>query len=302
MSELSVSIGRASDSGGRGSNQDAMGDPRPLGLDPATLAQWGELYVVADGMGGMAGGEIASNNTIKTIFEVYYRDNSPDPAQRLRNAFQAAHAQVQQIARSNPSFHDMGSTATAVVIRGSEALVAHVGDSRAYLSRGDQLTPLTQDHTWVAEQVAQGQMTPEDARRHPRRNQVTRGIGGQRPLVVDVYQPFQLVRGDVLLLCSDGLTDVLEDHEIQQELRAYGSATGAQRLVDRANERGREIYESGHDNITALVLEVPGGSRPAVTMPVPVEGEWVRRLPWRQRVIRGGCYGRYRWLGSQLSS
>jgi len=223
-----------------------------------------ELFVVADGMGGHSHGEVASRMAVEAIREFVRRAEEEtdetwpfayDPQlQRhsnvLRAAVTLAHDQVLSAIRRDGKLHGMGTTVVSCLVRDSTAAVAHVGDSRAYRLHGGRLELLTQDHTWVNEQVVAGYLSQEQARDHPLKNVVTRALGGESEVSVDVTE-VELAAGDTLLLCSDGLTTMLDDGEIAKLLEAHarGALNGAcEHLVSAANERG------GHDNVTVVLL------------------------------------------------
>jgi len=166
----------------------------------------------------------------------------------LGEAIQQVNAEVHQAA-AQPETRGMGSTMTAAMLTGSSLAIGHVGDSRAYLLRNGRLQQLTRDHSWVAEEVARGALTPEEARTHRRRNLVTRAIGTSPQIEVDVMT-LDLEVGDALLLCSDGLHSLVVDEEITRALTEQPPSSAAQTLVDRANALG------GKDNITVVVARV----------------------------------------------
>lgn len=223
-----------------------------------------ELYVVADGMGGHTHGEVASRMAVDTIRRFVAeaereRDTTwpfaYDPGlQRhsnvLKAAVQLAHDQVLSAIRRDGNLFGMGTTVVGCLVRGGTAAVAHVGDSRAYRLHDGRLHLLTQDHTWVNEQVVAGFLSEEQARDHPLKNVVTRALGGDSEVQVDITE-VTLEPGDTLLLCSDGLTTMLDDREIEAQLLevADGELNGAcEALVHEANSRG------GHDNVTVVLL------------------------------------------------
>lgn len=209
----------------------------------------GTILMVCDGMGGAQAGERASHLAVQTILKVW-RDAPPagDPELILKTAFEAANTTVHDESRSDPARRGMGTTGTAVVIVGADLIVAHVGDSRAYLAEGDQLTQLTNDHSLVAHLVERGQITAEEARSDPRRNVVTRSIGVTAEIEVDV-QRFTgiMVPGSTLLLSSDGLHGVITDEEIAAFLKVGELDEAGRSLIDAANDMG------GPDNITVLL-------------------------------------------------
>jgi protein phosphatase len=211
---------------------------------PATSGSADEgpvLVGVADGMGGAAGGEVASSVAMSTATKA-----EGEPASRI----QAANAAVFEESRRRPELSGMGTTMTLVELDdGGRGLFGHVGDSRAYLLRDGEITQLTDDHTIVAEWVSLGAITPEDAKTHPRRGMLTRSVGVAAHVEADVFtHDFEL--GDRLILCSDGLNGMIDDDTI---LTTGGSGTpeaAAWALVEAANEAG------GHDNITVVVVDI----------------------------------------------
>jgi len=217
------------------------------------------LLVVADGMGGHAGGEVASATSVAAIGEYFGSAGQEEPQTLLRNALEAANERVFRQGNDDPALFGMGTTAVAVLIDGHGATwVAHVGDSRAYRLHQGQLECLTEDHSWVQEQVRMARLTPEEAEVHPRRNALMRSIGVDRDVEVDV-RPVEVAAGDWLLLCSDGLWGELDDGTIAAVLAEGDPEMAVHRLVDLANEAG------GHDNVTVAVAVIPEG--PAAAAP-----------------------------------
>ncbi len=218
----------------------------------------GYLMVVADGMGGAAAGERASSlavlsvetfvlNTLKWFFHI---NPSEENAlfNELRQGLERADRTVVERARANPNLHGMGTTLTMVYSVSSELYIVHAGDSRAYLYRRGELQQLTCDHTLVQVMVSGGVLAPEDAKTHPRRNVVTNVIGGPREGVHAEIHKLTVDDGDILLLCSDGLTEPVDDEGIAETLALHPEPEDACRfLVERALERG------GPDNITVIV-------------------------------------------------
>lgn len=217
--------------------------------DPAVLATKGSFYGVADGMGGHSAGQIACELALKTVIHAYYSSPSADTEECLRQAIEEANALIFDTAQMIPERHGMGTTLTAAVVREDQVTIAQVGDSRAYLIRDGAITQLTEDHSWVAEQVRLGVMTLEEAQMSPFRNIITRSIGTAATTEAD-FTTHTLQVGDILVLCSDGLSGHLEAAEIRDIAAAFSPSVAALRLVDQANERG------GRDNITTLVLSV----------------------------------------------
>ncbi len=217
-----------------------------------------QVFVVADGMGGHSHGEIASRIAVQAIRDhlVGQADrsgtsgSSPTRAARLRDAVRLAHDRVLGAIRKDSSLHGMGTTVVSLLLDGESVAVANVGDSRAYRVRDGKLELLTQDHTWVNEQVVAGFLSEEQARVHPLKNVVTRALGGDSDVEVDV-KDWKALAGDLYLLCSDGLTTMLSDAEIQERVNSSTRLEDVcARLVRDANLRG------GFDNISVVLLRV----------------------------------------------
>lgn len=216
------------------------------------------LYVVADGMGGHAAGEVASRIAVTTI-EAHVAEppaaaldvlSSPaTDGTRLADAFREANRRIAAAARDDRALHGMATTATAVIARDTgHVAIAHIGDTRVYLSGDDQFTRLTEDHSWVEEQVRAGILDRALAQKHPWRNVVTRALSGGDDPTVDV-STMTLDEGDVLLLCSDGLHGVVTDEAMGEIVRACTDLQAAcDALVAHANAAG------GPDNITVLAI------------------------------------------------
>jgi serine/threonine protein phosphatase PrpC len=215
--------------------------------DPQQRALKGATYLVADGMGGHQAGEVASQGAVELVIGQYYSDPDPDVGASIVRAIRAANKQIHSQAQADPSKSGMGTTLVAAVVLGRKVYVANVGDSRAYLINRTGITQITEDHSWVEEQVRAGLLTPEQARRHPQRNLVTRALGSKPSVEVDLFEG-EITAGDTLLLCSDGLTGRVGDQEIAATVRENLPAEAARLLVDQANERG------GNDNITVLIV------------------------------------------------
>ena len=242
--------------------------------DARQRTRQGVIYVVADGMGGHQAGEVASQGAVEVVIGQYYSDTTHDVGTSLVRAFRAANQQIHTQAQSDPSKGGMGTTLVAAVVLGRKVFVANVGDSRAYLINRQGITQITEDHSWVEEQVRAGLLTPEQARRHPQRNLVTRALGSKPAVEVDLFEG-EIGAGDALLLCSDGLTGRVEDQELAAMVREHAPQQAAQLLVDLANERG------GNDNITVLIVsaqEEPATVKAPVLPPVPKMAE--HRLPF----------------------
>jgi protein phosphatase len=225
------------------------------------------VFIVADGMGGHAAGEVASEMAVRiTSREIgSIRGLTEDQAgDRIRHAIQSANDAIFNRTLSEKDKRGMGTTATVLVLMRGRYLVGQVGDSRAYLLRNGVLSQLTKDHSYVQEQVDAGLLTPEQARVHPYSNVITRCVGASVDVVPDLYFG-ALQTGDIVLLASDGLTGMLEDEQLMKILQSEGDPqTWVDKLVNEANRRG------GLDNITAIVIRIdavdaPTGEQPAVT-------------------------------------
>jgi len=241
-----------------------VGRKRKGNEDAHVLNPEQRLYVVADGMGGHAAGEVASRVAVDAIAEFVeltggnqeitwpfgLDDSISYEGNRLKTAVRHANTRVIEAMRESAEYEGMATTVAAVLVDGDVANLAHVGDSRIYLFSNETIEQLTRDHSWVNEQIENGAISPDQARSHPLRNVVTRALGGRPDLVVDI-QSRRMAAGDMLLICSDGLTTMVMDEDIARILReADGDvAKAASALVGEANERG------GEDNITVVLLK-----------------------------------------------
>jgi protein phosphatase len=215
------------------------------------LAARGSVYLVCDGMGGHNAGQIASELAAKQFLHAYYHlgGSAQDAA---RQAVLQAHHYIAEMANKIPSRYGMGTTLTALILKQDEGILVQVGDSRCYRLREGVFEQLSRDQTLVAQLVEQGILTPEQARYHPQRNVIRQAVGVQDPS--EPFEPdietFPLHAGDLYLLCSDGLNDMVEDAEIEAILRSEPLTRAAWKLVDRALANG------GRDNITVLLVQV----------------------------------------------
>lgn len=210
------------------------------------------LFLVADGMGGHGHGDVASRlaaASIRTSLS-QIRSKTPFDATALKRAVVSANEDLLAAVERDRKLTGMGTTLVALMVRGRRGAIAHIGDSRAYRLRGDQFHLLTADHTWVAEQVTAGNLSEDQARSHPFKSVVTRALGGEAVVNVELLE-LEPAPGDVYLLCSDGLTGLVADEQLHERLTAGRSLDRVCRgLVEAANSRG------GTDNITALVIRV----------------------------------------------
>ena len=238
----------------RDHNEDALATPRLLNVPVELEAARGTLVAVADGMGGHAAGEQASQLGLQVLFNCFYNDDRPDRRLALEEAIAAANAEVYATGQADMEGGRRGSTLVALLTHNDRALVAHVGDSRCYLLRGGQILPLTKDHTWVAEYVAAGVLTPDEAAVHPNRHAITRALGLDATVKADISAWGDLASGDRFLLCSDGLTNEVNEKALARLLADGTPEQAARRLVEQAKHNG------GRDNITAVVAAMDGGA------------------------------------------
>ena len=219
----------------------------------------GRLCVIADGMGGHGHGDVASRIAVQEILEhvdgASSQAGASDSAERsrlLELAINSAHRKLLEKVAGDEELLGMGTTTVVMLVDDGGAVVAHVGDSRAYRLRQGVLELLTEDHSWVNEQVLAGFLSADQARSHPLKNVVTRALGGESGIQVDV-EAIEVQPEDLYLLCSDGLTTMLRDEEIGDRLRQVGEKSVEEvcsQLVGDANERG------GVDNVTVVLLAV----------------------------------------------
>lgn len=241
-----------------------VGVHRPHNEDCFEVDDENQVYVVADGMGGHNHGEVASRVAVDSVREfiaqpphrdetlpIDYDANLLHHSNRLKRSIQVAHDQVLSAVQEDGALLGMGTTIVGAMLDGPTLAIAHVGDSRSYRLRAGKLELLTQDHTWVNEQVQAGLLTEKQALHHPLKNVVTRALGGDGEVLVDVLET-GAQEGDLFLLCSDGLTTMLSDQQIHEHLAAGISSLEeiCRNLVGHANACG------GIDNVTVVLLEV----------------------------------------------
>ena len=234
-----------------------IGTERPNNEDACgsfSEEQGAGLLVVADGIGGYEGGEIASRMAVDVTIEAY-RESPPawGAAKRLQRAVQRANIEIHNRAIAVPELRRMGTTLTAAVVEGGRLSAAHVGDCRLYLARRGRISQITKDHTMVAERVRMGLMTAARARNHADRSMLNRSLGHELIVSVDRLS-MPLVQHDRLLLCSDGLYNVLEDRELEHLLQPGDAAATCKALIAAANGRGTP------DNLTAAVFIMRGAT------------------------------------------
>lgn len=245
--DFSLAIGSTTSPAGRDHNEDAI-LATAIGQTPGTAY----LLAVADGMGGLEGGEVASAMAISLLGDLFARDLPADIPLALKQAYRRANEAIYKEAESAGDNRQMGTTLVSAVVNGPYVTIANIGDSRAYLMRAKSLTQITQDHSVVAEQVDRGEITSDEARRSSQRNLITQALGTTPELdrrMPSVYE-LSLLPEDRLLLCSDGFFDVLQQNDYVSTLLANNPQDSAIALADLAITRGTT------DNVSAVILEV----------------------------------------------
>lgn len=219
----------------------------------------GRLLIVADGMGGHRGGATASRLAAETVKAQYLGSETADIPAALKESLIRANARIFSEAQSNPELRGMGTTTSVLAVRGDQSWLAHVGDSRIYLVRGDEIRQLTDDHSLVATMVREGLLTSAEAENHPRRNVLQRSMGVAEEVEVDVRGPIEIQPGDTFILCSDGLHGLVKEHELK-EIARKPIVAAADEFLRKALERGAP------DNVTVIVARVEDGEDGEATL------------------------------------
>jgi PPM family protein phosphatase len=247
-SSLKTNIGRC-----RGQNEDSIG-AFSLGKNTGKTTD-GFLTVLADGMGGHKGGDVASRMAVDIVGKTFLAQQQVNTVEVLQTCLVEANQAIYDRAKLDPAFKGMGSTCTVLYIKDDKAGFAHIGDSRLYCLRDKMLQLLTEDHTLVNEMLRDGLISADEARNHPDRSIVTRALGTVENVDISTSEGlFTVQAGDIYLLCSDGLYDLVDDDEIQQALINYLPQSAAKHLIDLANERG------GYDNISVGIIAILASS------------------------------------------
>ncbi|MCB9549612.1 MAG: Stp1/IreP family PP2C-type Ser/Thr phosphatase [Myxococcales bacterium] len=267
-----------------------IGRVKPSNEDTFLIDQDLRLYIVADGMGGHAAGEVASQMAIEEVqrFVQQHRDRVDQFIQTsegrervlevLEHAVRHAGQLIYQTGQAQPEKRGMGTTCSLLLLTPRRGFIAHVGDSRVYLSRQDEVVQLTEDHSLINELIKRGRLRPEDAARAPYRNAVTRAVGVHADVQVDTMS-FELAAGDRFVLCSDGLVEYLRtDGEIVEVLKKHTFNDAPRAFIELANARG------GKDNITALIVHFAGAGKTPTQEDIALKLTALRRMPLFQHL------------------
>lgn len=244
-----ITFGACSDLGRvRTDNQDSYGKS-PEDNDAITSSK-GQLFIVADGMGGQKGGREASTIAVDAITQQYFSDPDTDIVRSLQAALQKANEAIYEYSTTHVGYQNMGTTCSALVLKDNRGYIAHVGDSRIYRITKGNIVQLTDDHSNVAEMQRRGMLTKEEAKHHPERSHLYRALGVRSNMPVDIVDNIQLGTSETFLLCSDGLINHVEEDEMMKIVKSFPPQEACTKLVHMANDRG------GYDNITVLVVNV----------------------------------------------
>lgn len=246
-SKPTLVYGSASDIGMvRSENQDTCGIFPP----GEEMHERGKLFIVADGMGGHRGGREASSLAVSTIEREFFANTSDEIPDALAKAMQSANEAVYTKGHTDPDLEGMGTTCVAMVVQGARVFVAHIGDSRAYRLTKRQIRQVTADHSAVAEMQRRGILTEEEAKSHPERSVLYRALGTRSVADIDVQSAIEVTTTEWFVLCTDGLSNMVDDKEIHEIVMGNPPQQACDELVRLANERG------GYDNITIEVVQV----------------------------------------------
>ncbi len=228
------------------SSKSDVGIKREINEDAIKVAMDNKLFIVADGMGGHRAGEIASNKTVDIIEEYFENHPNEKVKDQIINAINKANKVVYEEALSDKELEGMGTTCSLVFLEGDKVHLGHVGDSRIYFITEDYIKQITKDHTLVKNLLESGEITEEEAENHPKRHYITRAVGTEETIEVD-YNIFDM-NMNYILICSDGLTEELENEKIFEIIKENDISDVSDKLVDKANEFG------GVDNISVIVI------------------------------------------------
>jgi len=218
--------------------------------NPQVIDKSGSIYIVADGVGRSSRGDLASRYAVKSLMHGYFHNPEKTITNRLEQFIKQAGNAINTYAEESDSYRRMATTLVAAVIREDSLTVANVGDSRAYLLSGGKVQQLSEDHSLVEEMLRNGTLTPEEAEKSSLKNQITRSLGGERDVKVDIFQDIPLKPGDQILLCSDGLSRYTSDEFLVNLMGKGSPQQNVKKLINYANRQG------GIDNISALIIEM----------------------------------------------
>ena len=248
-----------------------------------TLRDGGELFVVADGLGGHLAGEVASSTAVKRLRDYLENLSGEDIKEALKVIFQRLNREIYNMGISSPARKGMGTTLTLLYIKGNHAYIAHVGDSRVYRISEQGIEQLTQDQSFVEKLVSNGLLSEEEAKKHPRKNVLLQMIGMKKEVEPQIIGPFEVREGDRFLLCTDGLSNLVMDREIYEVFSRLSLKEAVDFLVDLAKKRG------GPDNITAIGVsagkqlpETTSLEETPVERPIPSPGYNLRK---RKKIV-----------------
>lgn len=240
------------------------------------------LFVVADGMGGHRAGDVASKLGTQNFVRHYkkLRKKKNSIMDSMNRSLEKANNVILAKATSDPRKRGMGTTFSAVVISGMSAYIVHVGDSRIYLIRDDEIFQLTTDHTFVGKMLEEGRITEDEARDHPQKNILYMSLGARKTFEPEIKKQLDIMESDIFMMCSDGLNNMVSDNTIKEYVLSYNTYDAVEELIKLANDNG------GTDNITLQVIHVEKTREPAKTEPIPIVKEKFRIASFIKKLFK----------------
>jgi len=240
------------------------------------------LFVVADGMGGHRAGDVASKLGTTTFVKSYkkFRRKKKPITEAMNESLNRANLSILNKATADSRKRGMGTTFSAVAINGMKAYLVHVGDSRIYMIRNNEMHQLTRDHTFVGKMVEEGRITEDEARSHPQKNILYMSLGARDAFQPEINEFFELQERDIFVMCSDGLNNMVTDSTIQEYCQSFHAGEAVEELINLANSNG------GTDNITVLVIKINPAGNPDDTEPIPVYREPQKPLGFWKRLFK----------------
>lgn len=240
------------------------------------------LFVVADGMGGHRAGDVASKLGTQNFVRHYkkLRRKKYSIMDAMNQALEKANNMILAKSSSDPRKRGMGTTFSAVVISSMNAYIVHVGDSRIYLIRDDEIIQLTTDHTFVGKMVEEGRITEDEARDHPQKNILYMSLGARKSFEPEIKKHLEIHESDIFIICSDGLNNMVSDSTIKEYVLSYDTCEAVEELIKLANDNG------GTDNITLLVTHVEKNKEPEKTEPIPVVKEKINIISFLKNILK----------------